>query len=208
MQWIRTLVATYKAENPGVDYQVLPAAAYVFPEQTITIPAGSRFDSLYLTLYNETLDPTVSYMLPIVVKDASGTLISANKGQHYYHIIGNPIAGTYNSVWTRWNSTSDAGAPSIGPDADVAVFSPVSPTTVAFPSGSGPIYLLSFTNTGGVLSDFTVEFDDASVTLAGITITSGPTIVTADPATGTYKFVYGYNNSAGAARVIHDDFTK
>jgi Domain of unknown function (DUF1735) len=203
------LVATYKAENPGVDYQVLPAAAYVFPDQTFTIPAGSRVDSLYLTLYNETLDPTVSYMLPIVIKDASGQIISANKGQRYYHMIGNPIAGTYNSLWTRWNSSSDAGTPIAGtPAADVAVFSPVSPTTIGVPSGSGPVYLLSFTNTGGVLTDFTVAFDAASVTAAGITITSGPTIVSADPTTGTYSFKYGYNNSAGSARVIHDDYSK
>ncbi|HEY2349688.1 MAG TPA: hypothetical protein VGH64_11755, partial [Puia sp.] len=69
-------------------------------------------------------------------------------------------------------------------------------------------YVLTFTNTAGVLSNFAVSFDAASVTAAGITITGGPTIITADPTTGSYKFNFTYDNGAGGLRNITDIFGK
>jgi len=204
-----SLVTDYNAYDPLVHYEVMPAAAYSFSESTFTIPAGKRLDTLYVTFYKPGLpDPTVSYMLPITIKDASGETISGNLGTHYYHAIGNPIAGTYSQEWIRWNATDTTGTPTFDEDYSPAVFSPVDPTTIAVQSGTGVFYYLSFTNTDGVLSDFNAEFDPGDVAAVGITITSGPKVLVADPINGIYRLYFTYNNSAGDPRCIIDQFVK
>jgi hypothetical protein len=66
---------------------------------------------------------------------------------------------------------------------------------------------LTFTNDGaGNLSNFAVSIDPASATAAGITVGS-PTLVSADPTTGTYHFTFPYVNGAGAGRTIDDVYT-
>jgi hypothetical protein len=201
------LVDTYNASDTTVHYEVLPDSAFVFDATPITIPAGSRLDTLHVTFYRAKLDPSKSYMLPIVIKDASGHTISGNMGVHYYHFIGNPIAGSYTSEWIRYNNAAGTGTPTydvIG----VSIFSPISPTTISVPSGSPMHYLLSFTNTGGVLSNFTVAFAAGEDAAAGIKVTGGPTIILADPVAGKYEFNFTYDNLAGGLRNITDKYTK
>ncbi|HEY0433081.1 MAG TPA: DUF1735 domain-containing protein, partial [Chitinophagaceae bacterium] len=60
----------------GVQYDPLPDSTFTFPETSGTIKAGSRLDTLYLTVYPDKVDPTVNYMLPIKIADASGETIS------------------------------------------------------------------------------------------------------------------------------------
>ena len=53
--------------------------------------------------------------------------------------------------------------------------------------------MISFTNNGGVLSDFSVkmnEDDIATMKAAGVVVTDGPNIIKADPTTGEYIFQY------------------
>src|SRR6266498_2716390 len=143
-----SLVADYNAYDPSVHYEVMPANAYSFSESTFTIPAGSRLDTLYVTFYKPALDPAVSYMLPITIKDASGETISGNLGTHYYHAIGNPLAGTYNWDFTRWPNQDASGSPDIA-WTDVTVIAPVSPTQFEVASGyyTGTArYEVTFTN--------------------------------------------------------------
>jgi hypothetical protein len=156
-------------------------------------------------------------MLPISITDAGGKQMSSNQNTIYYNVIGNPIAGNYNQEWLRWNGLT--GAPpdpaTTPPTFDVPLtgtFAPVNPTTISVSSNTGVAYLVSFTNTGGVLSNFTVAFptdpnDPGSAAANGITITSGPHIILADPVNKKYDFWFNYLNGAGAARVIEDKFT-
>ncbi|HEY6978892.1 MAG TPA: DUF1735 domain-containing protein, partial [Chitinophagaceae bacterium] len=99
-----SLVDEYNAYDPAVHYEAMPDSAYSFNETTITIPAGSRLDTLQVTFYKTKLDPSKSYLLPISIKDASGETISGNMSVHYYHFIGNPIAGSYSWEWIRYNA--------------------------------------------------------------------------------------------------------
>jgi hypothetical protein len=202
-----SMVADYNAYDPAVHYEVLPDSAFSFDASPVTIPAGARLDTLHITFYRNKLDPSKSYMLPLAIKDASGHTISGNMAVHYYHFIGNPIAGSYTSEWIRYNNAAGTGTPAFD-ITDVSIFSPITPTTISVPSGSPMHYLVSFTNTGGVLSDFKVAFADGEDANAGIKVTGGPTIITADPIAGKYEFNFTYDNLAGGLRNITDKFNK
>jgi hypothetical protein len=193
--------------NDAIQYELMPDSLFHIVSTSGTIKAGERIVPLQIIFYPSKMDPTKSYMLPVKISDAGGQTISDNFSTIYFHVIGNPIAGSYTQEWLRWNNATGAGAPTFE-DGGPAVFAPVNPTTISVNSLTGTKYLLSFTNTGGVLSDFSIKFDAQSVTDAGITISSGPSITLADPTTGKYEFTFGYLNSAGAARVIIDKFEK
>jgi hypothetical protein len=205
----KSLVDEYNAYDTAVHYEAMPDSAYSFSETTVTIPAGSRLDTLQVTFYKTKLDPLKSYLLPIAIKDASGETISGNMSVHYYHFIGNPISGSYSWEWIRYNAAdTSSGTPTYDEDYSPATFSPVTPTSIQTESGTGVVYILSFTNTNGALSDFTVVFDQASVDAADITVTLDPKIVVADPVNGVYRFYFEYNNSSGDHRCITDQFIK
>jgi len=153
-----------------------------------------------------------SYMLPISITAAPGTTISGNLGTIYFHIVGNPIAGAYTWNWTRWNNTDSSGPTSGGGTNLPGTFTPTSPTSIETHSGYyiQPRYEVSFTNTGGVLSNFTVTLNAADVaTMAGggVTVTTNPVVILADPINGNYEFFYQVVNSSGPRTVI-DRFTR
>jgi hypothetical protein len=62
-----------------------------------------------LHLLTDKIDFTHNYMLPVKIADASGQTISGNFGVAYFHLIGNPIAGSYTHEWLRWNGQTGAG---------------------------------------------------------------------------------------------------
>jgi hypothetical protein len=192
----------------AVKYDKMPDSCFSFPVKTTVIPAGHYLDTVYITFYPDKIDPTKNYMAAVAIKDAQGQVISGNFGIAYYHTIGNPLAGNYNSEWIRYNNAAGTGSPNFDLDTSPTLFSPLDPLTVTFQSGTGPYYVMSFTNVNGVLSNFKVAFDAASVAASGITITSGPKIVLADPATGQFTFNFTYNNSSGAGRNITDRYYK
>jgi len=187
----------------------MPDSIYHIASTTATIKAGERIAHMQIFFYPSKMDPTKSYMLPVIVKDASGQTISDNYSTVYFHVIGNPIAGAVENRWRRWNNGDGSGTP----DYDVVdpsfVFSPVNPNTISVESGTGTLlYQVSFTNQAGVLSNFKIKFDAKSITASGLSIPSGPTITLADPINGKYEFTYKYLNSAGAIRTIIDNYTK
>ncbi len=197
-----TQIASYNTANK-TKFQPFPDGSFKLVSNTITITPGNHYAYKYLILDQTKFDPTISYMLPVSITDGSGKALTTNQNTIFYNIIGNPIAGNYTQEWLRWNNATGTGSPNFDKTSS-AVFSAVDPTTISVDSGTGVTYLLSFTNTNGVLSDFQISFDPAST--AGITITSGPTIVVADPLNHKYQFTFSYTNSAGSPRVIIDKF--
>lgn len=200
--------------NDSISYLAMPDSTFKIISSTATIKAGTRSASFAVVFYPSKFDPTKSFMLPITVTDAQGVAVSQNYGHLYLHVIGNPIAGNYTHEWIRFNNATET-PPASYDNIFGDVLSPSSPTEVSFSSGTGVTYIVDFKNgnTGSTvdynkLTNFTVKFDAASVTNAGITITSGPSIVKIDPANGIYKFRFTYNNSAGSPRVIYDYLTK
>ncbi|HZE82748.1 MAG TPA: DUF1735 domain-containing protein, partial [Puia sp.] len=203
---------SYIADPSKVQYLAFPAAGYKLLSTTGTIHAGRRLDTFTVVFNHPQLDPTLSYMLPISITAASGTTISGNLNTIYFHIVGNPIAGTYSWDFTRWNATDSTSTANTGHfTGHSAVFVPISPTTVEVHSGYyiGPRYQITFVNTGGVLSNFSVAFnkdDIAQMLTGGVSIVDGPNIIVANPATGYYRFQY--KASTPGDRYVIDGYQK
>jgi hypothetical protein len=197
------------AINAGLDassqYARFPDSTYSFKITKVTVKAGGNYsDPVPFVVYPSKIDPTKSYMFPISITDGAGATISGNFGTIYYHVIGNPIAGSYSWDWTRWNNNTGTGTPASSSfTGSSTVFAPDNPTTIEVHSGYflGARYVLSFTNNGGTLGNFQLSLnpDDVAsqLTANGITVTEGPTILKADPINHEYKFHYSvYTGSA------------
>ncbi|GAC1420500.1 MAG: hypothetical protein NVS1B13_07020 [Flavisolibacter sp.] len=195
--------------NSAVKYLKFPDSIYKLATNQITIKAGTRAVAIPIILYPDKIDPTQNYMLPISITDAQGTTISGNFGTIYYHLIGNPLAGTYKWDFTRWNNPQGTGAPSsLSFVGRTTVFSPINPTQIEVASGYyiQPRYELTFDNNAGVLSNFQVILnpdDVATMASAGVIVTSGPNIIIADPVNKVFEFQYTTN-----ARYIIDKYYK
>ena len=206
----------YNTAN-NTKFQPLVAGQYTIPS-SITIPKGAQYSSLItVKLINKNIDPTVSYMLPVSITDASGVKLSSNLNTIYFNFIGNPIAAKYNRYYKRWNAADSLGIPALTQNSLIP-FIPDDPTTVEVQSGAGSQfgvnlrYLIKFTNTNGVLSNFSVVLNSADVTAltpsTGYTVTANATLISADPIKGHYKFSWAGASSVGAARVFSDEYQK
>ncbi|HVS96480.1 MAG TPA: DUF1735 domain-containing protein [Puia sp.] len=201
--------------SSSIQFALFPDSTYSFTSTSVTVPKGNNYTAnIPLVVYPDKIDPTKSYMLPISIKGGpAGSTISGNFGTIYYHVIGNPIAGSYNTWrWRRWNAADSSGAPAYDFQYGPAVFAPDDPTTVEVGSGyyNGPRYVISFTDNGGVLSNFKVSLNPADLTTwsgAGITLTGGPTIMAADPVNGFYQFTYSVI-AGGNPRTLIDTYSK
>ena len=191
----------------SITYTAFPDSDYVILKSSGTIPAGSRMDTFQVVFFPSKFDLTQNFMLPLKVTTSPSYTVAGNFGVMYLHTIGNPISGSYNQEWIRYNTATQTGAPAYDEQVGPSIFSPINGTTVEAPSGTAPVtYVITFVDSSGVLTDFGVTLDPASVTAAGITITSGPFVVLADPINKKYTFNFTYNNSAGSARNITDKF--
>lgn len=202
-------LSSYNAGS-SIKYQKFPDSIYSFTQTKVTVKAGTNYAIVKLVVYPGKVDPTQNYMLPISITDAAGTQISANFGTIYYHFIGNPLAGTYSWDFTRYN------VPSIDPTkisglsftGHSTIIQATSPTSLEVASGYfiQPRYEISFDNNGGVIGNFSVSLnadDVATMAANGVTVTSGPTILLADPVNKKFTFQYTTN-----ARYIIDSYYK
>ena len=202
----------YNAAN-GTNFQAASPNQYKILTPTLTISKGQHFAKTTVEIYKQNIDPTKSWMLPISIVDASGKPLSGNQNTVYYNIIGNPLAGTYNWDFTRWNNNDGSGTPSsLSFTGDVTTFVPANPTMIEVQSGYfiGPRYQLSFTDNNGVLSNFSVKFNDEDVVAmanAGVTVTSGPVIQIADPVAKVFQFQFTVSTGT-ASRYIIDKYYK
>jgi hypothetical protein len=198
-------LASYNGANT-VQYELFPDSIFSFSTTSVSIPAGANYSqAIPLVVYPDKVDPTKNYMLPISISTVpSGAGVAANYKTIFYHLIGNPIAGSYDEEWKRWNKADTSGAPDFDLDLGTVIFAPTDPTTISVTSpGTGETDDITFTNTGGVLSNFNVTLEP----LAGIT--EGPAILLqADPVNGVYIVFFSYTNSTGAPRTIENIFRK
>jgi hypothetical protein len=131
----------------------------------------------------------------------------------YLHTVGNPIAGSYNWDFLRYNNNDTTGPLNgLSFTGNSTVFAPDNGTQVEVSSGyyNQPRYVIDFTNNGGVLSNFSVSFNSSDIsgwTAAGISITTQPQVIVADPVNGNYEFFYQVS-SGGNPRSIIDRFYK
>ena len=208
-------LATYNAQSGAAPYVLLPDSSFTFIATSAVVAKGQTYsDPIPVIVYPNKIDPTKNYMLPIsITKAPAGVTISSNVSTIYYHFIGNAIAGAYSWDWTRFNGPDTTGtATSSSFKGHATIFSPDNPSTVEVPSGyyTQPRYVITFTNNGGILSNFAVSLnsdDIAAFTAGGVTLTGGPTILTADPVNGIYRFTYKVS-TAGGPRTLIDKYYK
>lgn len=191
-------LTAYNSANT-IQYIPMPDSDFSLTTTTGVIPAGSRLLPFQLTVYPSKIDPTQNYMLPISITDASGQTISGNFSTIYFHTIGNPLAGPYFWDWTRWNNTDSTGPNSGTFTHQPTLFLPDNPTTIEVQSGYfiRPHYVLSFTDSSGVLGNFSVSInaaDAATMAASGITVTDGPNIIVADGVNKYFEFQYKTSN--------------
>ncbi len=183
-----SVITSYVAQNPGIQYQVMPTNAYTISTLNPVIPANQRVVIVTMYVDMTKVDPSQSFMIPIrIVSSNPAYTVSGNQGIHYYHFIGNDFAGTYSWDYTRTPAAGNfTGA--------TAIVSPITPSEASFPDAyyTGLVtYDFSFTKTGtgatASYTNLTITLDAASVasqlTPNGISVVSGAQFV--DPATGT-----------------------
>jgi hypothetical protein len=167
-----SIVTSYNAANPSINYLPFPAGSFVYNTTSVTIPAGQRVAIVSVTFYKDKIDPSLSYMLPIKIVSASGytSLVSSNMAIHYYHYIGNDFAGSYEHYFDRWPVPDTAGTKDNNHvDEGAITFFPVDPSTFTVQSAyyTGIPYTVSFTKTGtgaaATYSNFAVTFTAADI---------------------------------------------
>lgn len=203
-----SLIDAYNSAN-GTNFKPIPTTAFKLLSTKVTVPAGQHYGSTTLELYQNKLDPTISYMLPVSITDGGGKNLSSNQNTIYYNIIGNPIAGTYTEEWIRWNASDTTGTPTYHFTGDLNVFSPESPTQVYVESvDNGAGFHISFTNTGGVLSNFKITLDPATYGNFGLTsLTTAPVFLRADPVNGVYRWFFQYMVGSNPRSIV-EEFVK
>lgn len=217
--------------TPGnTKFEILPASNFSFTKTTVTVKAGQSFSEPTYFIYNpQLIDPSKLYMVPIRIVDAQGVKISSNNATIFYHIIGNPLAGNYSLVGTRYNysgSVSWAGFP-----AAIPPFTGTINLTAAFPTKvasaiDGQTIALDFSNLGGNgfaylitgnadFSKVTLSYNDEvlSGNVIKYSILKDYSFIGAGTATSpkpTFRILTHYNNAASGAgndRILDELFT-
>jgi hypothetical protein len=227
-------VATYNAAVPPgeLTFLVAPTASYSFPTTTALIKKGNTMSEPFTIDFKPNmLNPALSYMLPLTISGVAGAPADVVKapgtGTALLHVIGNVLAGKYTWRYRRWQSGDTTTAP-LQDLVNTTNLSPLSASKLltrctyveSFIDGGGGI-ILNFTETGGVLSNFSLSYP--ATTTAGIT-GGGFTLAVAPKFTGTGINVVGttasnfvgtqfgtyhqFINSTGGVRSLVNSFTK
>lgn len=219
-------IATYNASQ-AIQYELMPDSLFSIPTLTTTIAAGQQF-SQPLKIYFKPIkfNSAKIYMLPIKILTATGVdgvTIQANYAYIIFSKIGNPIAGTYTVVGTRYNCTVTgdqgyAGGPIPANFVTATIPSPkvldvVSPTvTTTYVANLG----------AGTNRDYFFDINPSATTIQDIGISLTPSFdagisnvrwltKTYDPVTKKITLLWTYNNQPGGVgndRIIQETMTK
>jgi Domain of unknown function (DUF1735) len=224
------IVTTYNQTqtDPLKKYLVLNASAYKFPSQTVMIKAGQSLSETFEVEFNPSqIDGSKNYMLPLVIKSIKGAAAdvkaAAGTGTAYFHFIGNPLAGTYTVVGTRYNCTVTgdqgySGGPIPANFATAAIpaskfLAPVTPTITTtyvanLGAGTDRDYFFTIdpavTTTGSISVDLTPSFANGISNIRFLTKTY-------DPVAKKITLLWTYNNQPGGVgndRIISEVMTK
>jgi len=90
-----TVLAAYNAAHTDAPLTIVPSNAFMMPT-TITIPANERRVQVPVKFVSTALDPAVGYGLPVIIKDASGEVISNKFGAVVINVaVRNKYDGKY-----------------------------------------------------------------------------------------------------------------
>ena len=218
-------LASYNGSNTA-QYTIFPDSIFSFTSTTVTVKKGNNYsDAIPLIVFPSKVDPSLNLMLPITIKVApKGSTISSNFSTIYFHLIGNPLAGPYNVVGTRYSypgTIAWSGPPAAIPAGysstvnldGVKVAAPDNSVTVELPfanlGGNGAQYVYKVT----ALPDYSAidnvdyGFDAIYSNIVSYKVSYTP------PAPGqkvSFHIMTHYNNAlagAGRDRIIDEFFT-
>jgi hypothetical protein len=194
----------YNAANPSTQFSKLPDSTYSIPKTTITVKKGQKLSSsVEVITFPSKIDGSKLYMLPLTITSTSvsNAIISGNNGTIYYHIIGNPLAGKYDVVGTRYNYNSGpvswafpAPFPSPTNTVNITASNPVKVASAV----DGQTINLDIANIGiGVLDYQYVITGDA--TFANITLDYNSVFLAVDQVKFSKVVTYSFIGSGTAA---------
>ncbi len=201
--------------NAGITHEtdrffMLPDSTYSIPSLAVSVPKDTTEAFFTVTFYQDKIDKTKNYLLPLRILDQPGVQVASNTGTLKLTFIGNPLGGPWLWDFYRWDAQNPVGDPRISFTDEPTLFAPLDGLSVKTPTGyyTAPNYLITFSNNAGVLTDFKAviapdEIEDA-FTSAGIKVVDGPTItVSAD----YKKITIHYTVFNGAAyRYLIDEY--
>ncbi|RYF44473.1 MAG: DUF1735 domain-containing protein [Chitinophagaceae bacterium] len=110
--------ATKIADNTdGVVYELLPDSTYEITSTSVVLPAKERTAEGTITFHPNKIDPTHTYVLPVVIKDAGGTTIASNINTIYFRVaLKNRYDGVYSlrmrlEEWTAYGISTGVSGP-------------------------------------------------------------------------------------------------
>jgi len=208
-------IAAYNAAN-GTNFQAFPANGFKLVSSTITINGGlEHTGNTILWIFQNKLDPAISYMLPVKITDGGGKGLSSNQNIIYYNVIGNPLAGNYTTVGTRYNYGGSIGYTCGSPIPGGYVGTATSPNPKLASPVDAKVISIDYANLGGSGYQYLISIDPANPNNA--IVTSNSTLAAAlvvnycvhtyNPATKQFHILSWYNNGT-ADRIIDEVFTK
>jgi uncharacterized protein DUF1735 len=209
------VIPPYNSAN-GKNFQPFPANAFKLISNQVTIPAGQHYGTTTVEIYQNKLDGSLDYLLPISITDGGGKNLSSNQNTIYYNVIGNPYAGNYNYEGYFYHPSSPRALPNPNgpsPKSLVAISSTIVQVDLGDLGGAGYIAYLTVDPTThhvkvfdppgwyNSTDDFLTQFDSGLPTSnPGYTAAwprSAECNNTYDPATKTFYLRYGYLGGTG-----------
>lgn len=204
-------VANNLADTTHPNYQKFPDSIYAaFPTTKVVIKKGQYYsDPINFVLYPRKVDPSINYIFPISIVDAQGVTIASNFKTIYYHLIGNPQAGSYTNTGIRYNYNCCTSVPYTYPTIppgysstlvlpNPKVASPVDPHTVRidFANLGGANYAYLATVPTGISgnTNFPITLNFSPEFLAG-NANIVVNLATYNPALRTFHFNVSYLNN-------------
>ncbi|GEO09147.1 DUF1735 domain-containing protein [Segetibacter aerophilus] len=213
-------IAGYNSAN-SKNFQPVTTEMVKLGSTDLTIPAGASSVTTKLTINQAKFDPATSYLIPITILDAPGATLSSNLNTRYYNIIGNPLAGNYTVVGTRYNYTGTIGYSCGAPIPTGYGSTAASPSPKLARPVDDKTISIDYANLGGSGYQYLISIDpnnpNNAIVKSNATLLEGLPVVnycvhTYNPATKQFHIVSLYNNGAGGSggsdRIIDEVFTK
>lgn len=215
---INAKVAVYNAsltDPSAIRFDVMPDSTYSLITTRVVIRAGQTLSEPFtFTVFPQKIDAAYSYMLPLAITsitggpsdiEAAGTGFPLGTGLALYHVIGNPLAGIYESTGYFYHPSSPRAI------SETKLISAVSPTVLEVDLGDlGPNGYRATLVVDPVTNKVTITaapgaagapYTQFNAALPGSYTTNAlgfPGIANYyDPATETFYLRYGYMGGTG-----------
>ena len=207
-------IAAYNTAN-SKNFQPTTAVLVKLTATELVIPAGEYYAKTTLEVFQNKLDPAVSYLIPITIVEAPGVALSSNLSTRYFNIIGNPLAGPYTVAGVRYNYSGVIGYTG-GPIPQNFVSTANSPSPKTALPVDDKVIAIDYANLGGSGYQYLISLDPSDpkkvlVKSNAALLAALPNVEylvrTYDPILKQIHILSLYNNGVND-RIINETFTK